>query len=61
VVSVPQLLRGTSGIKPPEIVQKDCTNEETSPDADGVSYARPLKVTEAERFLKGLLHMCSNI
>jgi hypothetical protein len=49
-VSVPQLLRETSGIQPHKIVQKDCTNEGTSPDADGVNYASPLKVTKAERF-----------
>jgi hypothetical protein len=52
VVSIPQLLRETSGIQPPETVQKDCTNEETSPDPDGISYARPLKVTKAERLFK---------
>jgi hypothetical protein len=34
-------------------VQKGYTNEGTSPDLDGVNYARPLKVTIAERFLKG--------
>jgi hypothetical protein len=31
-------------------VQKDSTNEGTSPDADGVNYARPLKVIKAKRF-----------
>jgi hypothetical protein len=62
VVSVPQLLRGTSGIQPPETVQKDCKNEVISPDADGVNYARLLKVAKVKRFLKrGLLHMCFNI
>jgi hypothetical protein len=50
VVSIPQLLEGTSGIQPPKIVQKDCTNEGTSPDPDGVNYAKPLKVTKIERF-----------
>jgi hypothetical protein len=64
VVSIPQLLRETSGIQPHEIVQKDCTDEGTSPAADGVSYARSVKVTKAKRFFKrgkGLLCMCSNI
>jgi hypothetical protein len=50
VVNVPQLLRGTSGIQPPEIVQKDYTSEGTSPDPDRVNYARCLKVTKAKRF-----------
>jgi hypothetical protein len=34
-------------------VQEDCTNEEASPDPGGVNYARPLKATNAKRFLKG--------
>jgi hypothetical protein len=55
MVGIPQLLRETSGIQPHETVQKDCTNEGTSPDPDGVNYARPLQVTKAERFLKGAL------
>jgi hypothetical protein len=55
-----QLLRETMGIQPPGTVQKDCTNERTSPDLDGVNYTRPLKVTKAEIFKGGLLHMCSN-
>jgi hypothetical protein len=55
VISVPQLLRGTSGIQPPQTVQKDYTNEGTSSDSDGVNYARSLKVTKAERFFKGAL------
>jgi hypothetical protein len=50
VASAPQLFRETSGIHLSETVQKDCTNAGTSPDADGVNYARPLKVTKAERF-----------
>jgi hypothetical protein len=54
VVSIPQL-RGTSDIQPCETVKKYCTNEGTSPDPDGVNYARPLKVTKAERFSKGAL------
>jgi hypothetical protein len=58
VVSIPQLLRGTSGIQPPKTFQKDCTNEGTSPDPDGVNYARPLKATKAERFKKGVSHAC---
>jgi hypothetical protein len=45
----PQLLRGISGIQP-SAVQKDFTNEGTSPDADGVDYARHLKVAKAEIF-----------
>jgi hypothetical protein len=49
-VSIPQLLRETIGIQPHEIVQKDCTNEETSPNPNGVNYPRPLKVSKAERF-----------
>jgi hypothetical protein len=57
-VRIPQLLRGTSGIQPLKTVQKDCTNEGTSPAPDGVNYARPLKVTKAERFLKrALMHV----
>jgi hypothetical protein len=57
-VSVPQLLRGTSGTQLPEMVQKDCTNEGSSPDTNGVNYARPLKITKAERFLKeALMHV----
>jgi hypothetical protein len=47
-VSVPQLFRETSGIQPPKTFQKDCTNEGTSPDPDGVNYGRLLKVTKAE-------------
>jgi hypothetical protein len=43
-------LRGTNDVQPCETVQKDCTNEGTSPDPDGVKYARPLKVTKAGRF-----------
>jgi hypothetical protein len=50
MVSIPQILRGTSAVQPPEAVQKDCTNEGTSLDTDGVNYVRPLKVTKAERF-----------
>jgi hypothetical protein len=46
----PQLLRGTSGVQPPKTVQKDYINEGTSPDPDGVSCVRPLKVTKAKRF-----------
>jgi hypothetical protein len=49
-VSFPQLLREASGVQPHKTVQKNCTNEGISPDADGVNYAQPLKVTEAERF-----------
>jgi hypothetical protein len=60
MVSVPQLLGGTSGIQQPKTAQKRCTNERTSPDVHGVNYARPLKVTKVERFKKGG-HMCSNI
>jgi hypothetical protein len=37
-VSIPQLLRETS-IQPPKAVQKDCSNERTSPEPDGVNYA----------------------
>jgi hypothetical protein len=50
VVSIPQLLSGTSGVQPHETVQNDCTDEGTSPDPDGSQYARPLKVTKAKRF-----------
>jgi hypothetical protein len=46
-VSIPQLLRGTSAVRPPETVQKDHTNKGTSLDLDRVNYARPLKVTKA--------------
>jgi hypothetical protein len=57
-VGTPQLLRGTSGIQPPKTVQKDCINEGISPDPDAVNYARSLKVTKDERFLKGgSMHM----
>jgi hypothetical protein len=56
-----QLLRGISDIQPPDTVQKDCINEWTSPDEDGVNfYARPLKVKKSERFLKvSLMHVLS--
>jgi hypothetical protein len=58
VVGVHQLLRRTSGIQPPETIQKDCTNWGTSPDLNEVSYARPLKVTKAKRFLKrAIMHV----
>jgi hypothetical protein len=53
VISVPQVLQEKSGIRPCETVQKDCTNEGTSPDADGVSYItyiRSLNVTKAQRY-----------
>jgi hypothetical protein len=40
---------------------KDCTNERTSPDPDGVNYARPLKVTKAKRFLKRGSYTCALI
>jgi hypothetical protein len=50
VFGIPQLLRGTSGIQPLKIVQKGNTNEGTSPDLNGVNYARPLKVTKTKRF-----------
>jgi hypothetical protein len=50
VVSIPQLLKGTSGVQPSKTTQKDCIDEETSPDEDGVNYATPSKVTKAERF-----------
>jgi hypothetical protein len=50
MVSILQLLRGTTGVQPSKTVQKDCTNERISLDPDGVNYARPLKVTKAERF-----------
>jgi hypothetical protein len=57
-VIILQLLRGTSGVQQPKTFQKDCTNEGTSPDPNGISYARPLKVTKAERFKKGgLIHV----
>jgi hypothetical protein len=49
-VGISQLLKETSGIQPPETVQRDDTNEGTSPDLNGVNYARALKVTKAERF-----------
>jgi hypothetical protein len=54
----PQLLTGASGIQPPEIAQKDCTNEGTP---DGVNCVH-LKVTKAEGFffLKGS-YMCALI
>jgi hypothetical protein len=58
VVSIPQLLREISGVQPHETVQKDRTNERTSPDAGGISYARPLKVAKAERFLKWGSYIC---
>jgi hypothetical protein len=53
----------------PETVQKDYTNDETSPDPDGVNYARPLKIAKVERIKKKkmggrwgeLLHMCFNV
>jgi hypothetical protein len=61
VVSVLQLLRGTSSTEPCETVQKDCTNEGTSPDPDRVNYARPLKVTKTERFLKRGSYACALI
>jgi hypothetical protein len=48
-VCVSQLLRGTSGVQP---LQKNCTQQGTSPDLYKVNYARPVKVTKAERFLK---------
>jgi hypothetical protein len=53
VVSIPHLLRGTSGIQPPKIIQKDCTTEGTSPDPDGVNYARPVKVPKMEILKRG--------
>jgi hypothetical protein len=53
--------RGTSGVQPPETIQKDCTNEGTSPDPDGVNYSRLLKVTKAERFLKRGPYACTLI
>jgi hypothetical protein len=37
------------------IIQKDYTNEGTSPDLDRVNYARSLKVTKAKIFFKGAL------
>jgi hypothetical protein len=39
VVSIPQLLKKTSGVQPPKAFQKDCTNEGTSLDPDGVNYS----------------------
>jgi hypothetical protein len=51
-VSVPQLLRGTSGIQPPTTVEQDCTNEGTPSGPQGASYFRPLKVTKTKRVLK---------
>jgi hypothetical protein len=42
-------------------VQKDCTSEGTSPDPDGVSHARPLRVNKAKRFLKGNSYTCALI
>jgi hypothetical protein len=54
-VSIPQLLRGTSGVQPPETVQKDSANEGSSPDPDGVNYARPLKVTKAGSYACALI------
>jgi hypothetical protein len=59
VVNVWELLGETSGIQPEKKVQNDCTNEGTSSDADGVSYARPLKVTKAERLLKRGSYACA--
>jgi hypothetical protein len=59
MVSVLKLLRGTSGIQPPKTVQKDCTNKDTSPDPDGISYARPLKVTKANRFFLRGSYVCA--
>jgi hypothetical protein len=61
VVGIPQLLRRTSDIQPPKTVQKDYTNGGTSPDLNGVNYSRPLKVTKAERFLKGGSYACALI
>jgi hypothetical protein len=36
----------------PRYFSKGYTNEGTSPSPDGINYARPLKVSKAERFLK---------
>jgi hypothetical protein len=61
-VTISQLLRGANGIRPPETVLKDCTSEGTAPDPDGVSYARPPKVTKTEIFFKKeLLHKCPDV
>jgi hypothetical protein len=61
-ISVFQLLRRTSGVQPPETVEKDYTNEGTSPDPNGVNYAKTLQVTKANGFFKKVfLQMCSNI
>jgi hypothetical protein len=40
-MSILQLLGETSGVQSPETVQKDGTNEETSPDPEEVNYTRP--------------------
>jgi hypothetical protein len=47
------------GVHPHKTVQKDCTNEETFPD--GISYARPLKVTKVKRFFKEGSYACALI
>jgi hypothetical protein len=50
MVSIPQLLRGTSGVQSPKTVQKDYANEGTSPDLNGINYIRALKENKAKRF-----------
>jgi hypothetical protein len=58
VVGLLQLLRGTGGVLPPKLVQKEYTNEVTSPDPDGVNYARLLRITKAKRFYKrAVMHL----
>jgi hypothetical protein len=54
-------LKKPSGVQPPETVQKDYANEVTFPDSDGVNYDRPLKVTKAERFYKGLWGVLTHV
>jgi hypothetical protein len=49
-VGISQLLRRTSSIRPSETVQKNYTNEETSPDLDEDNNAKSLKVSKAKRF-----------
>jgi hypothetical protein len=48
----PQTSQRDKCIQPPKTVQKECT------DSDGVNYARPLKVSKAERFFIRCSYTC---
>jgi hypothetical protein len=48
----PQTSQRNKCIQPPKTVQKECT------DSDGVNYARPLKVSKAERFFIRCSYTC---